>query len=385
MHTLDAPLLHPQRSNFVLAIHPGVVLFGRRFHSFRVCGVAGILLATGVTAALIAATGLSFAVGAVLLASGLATFVVLALATKVVTGSETLIYYHHEIAILLVAAGVLTLSGRAALPYLDLNALWLGIFLSCGRAGCLMVGCCHGRPHHWGVRYTEAHAAEGFPPVYVGVRLFPVQALESVVVIGIVVAGVVQLLQGRPAGTVLSTYVVTYAAARIGLEELRGDAARPSWRGFSEGQWTSLALVASVLLGEWQGRLPMSRWHAGIGVAAALAMLCLALARPRAREALQPRHAHEVAEIVRLPETPTRVPRVHRTSRTIGISMQTMVGQPSAPTTLYCLSRADRAMTPSEARAMAGLIANVAGPGGRAELLRGRPGIFHLIIRGVRP
>ena len=378
------PLRCPRHARFALSPHPSVVLFGHRFHSFRVCGVAGIVLATAVTAALIEAAGLSFAVGAGLLASGLATFFVLAMATKLVTGSETLIYYHHEIAILLVAAGVLTLSGRAPLPYLDLNALWLGIFLSCGRAGCLMVGCCHGRPHRWGVRYTEAHAAEGFPAVWVGVRLFPVQALESLVVIGIVAAGIVQFLQGRPAGTVLSTYVVTYAAVRIGLEELRGDAARPSWRGFSEGQWTSLLLVASVLLGEWRGRLPLSPWHAGVGVAAVATMLWLAVARRRTRAALQPRHAGEVAEIVRKPVSTALEPHVHRTSQTIGISTQALGPRVDASTTLYCLSRADRRLAPGEARALAGLIVNVAAPGGRAELLRGRPGIFHLVIRGAR-
>ena len=37
------------------------------------------------------------------------------------------------------------------LPYLDLTCLGLGIFLVCGRQGCLMVGCCHGKPCGWGI------------------------------------------------------------------------------------------------------------------------------------------------------------------------------------------------------------------------------------------
>ena len=41
----------------------------------------------------------------------------------------------------LVSAAVLSALDLPVLPYLDLNALWLGVFLTCGRCGCLMVGC----------------------------------------------------------------------------------------------------------------------------------------------------------------------------------------------------------------------------------------------------
>lgn len=364
---------------FTLNVHPSIVVFGRPFHGFRACGVAGIVLATALSATLIDVAGLSFEVAAGLLASGLVTFFVLAMATKLLTGNETLIYYHHEIAILMVAAAVLSAWGRPVLQYLDLNALWLGVFLSCGRCGCLAVGCCHGRPHHWGVRYNEAHATEGFPAAYVGVRLFPVQALESLIVTAIVIAGAVLFIQGRLAGTVLSTYVVTYSAARIGLEELRGDAVRPYWRGFSEGQWTSLALIASVLLAEWQGRLPFSAWHFGLGATAVLAMLWLATARRRQRAAEHPRHAFELAAILETAKTARPDLPVQRTSQTVGVSTQPLGEQ----LILYSLSRIDRQMSSSEARAISRLIMNIACLRGRPELLRGNHSIFHLIVRAA--
>ena len=365
---------------FTLTVRPSVVVFGRRFHSVRACGVAGIVLATALAATLIGVAGLSFGVAAGLLASGLATFFVLAMATKLLTGNETLIYYHHEIAILLVTAAVLGAWGRPVLPYLDLTALWLGVFLSCGRGGCLAVGCCHGRPHHWGVRYSEAHAAEGFPAAYVGVRLFPVQALEALIVTAIVVAGAVLFIQGHPAGTVLSTYVVTYSTARIGLEELRGDSVRPYWRGFSEGQWTSLALIAGVLLGEWQGRLPFSAWHGGLGAVAVLAMLWLAAARRRQRGAVHPRHAFELAAILGTLSAAQPGLSVRRTSQTVGVSTQPL----DAQAVLYSLSRVDREMSANEARAISRLILNLACLRGRPELRQGGHSVFHLIVRDAR-
>src|SRR5262249_35858044 len=161
------------------------------------------------------------------------------------------------------------------------------------RGGCLMVGCCHGKPHHWGVRYTEEHAAEGFPDCYVGVRLFPVQVLESLVVLSIIVACSWLFLQGRPAGTVLTTYVVSYSVARIWLEELRGDRARPYWGRFSEAQWTSLLLIVGTVLGEWQGRLPLSEWHIAMCAAAAMSMLVLAANSKSERAVTHPHHASE--------------------------------------------------------------------------------------------
>ena len=128
------------------------------------------------------------------------------MATKIVTGRESLVYYHHEVAILSVSAGLLTSVGLPVLPYLDVTALGLGVFLVCGRCGCLMVGCCHGKPFRWGLRYSEAHAREGFPAAcYVGARLFPVQALEALVVGTIVSACAIAVLRGAAPGTAVSS------------------------------------------------------------------------------------------------------------------------------------------------------------------------------------
>ena len=47
---------------------------------------------------------------------------------------------------MLAVAGTAARSARRPSPYLDATALGLGAFLACGRVGCTLAGCCHGRP-----------------------------------------------------------------------------------------------------------------------------------------------------------------------------------------------------------------------------------------------
>ncbi len=365
-------------------VRPSVTLFGRRWHTFRVCGVSGLALGTSLALLLAGHAGLSRLMVCGLLALGVGTFLTLTMATKIITGSESLVYYHHEVAVLAVSAALLSALGQPVLPYLDVTALGLGVFLACGRCGCLMVGCCHGKPHRWGVRYGAEHAREGFPTCYVGVRLCPVQAVESVVVLSIVLAGSVFVLQNRPAGSALSWYVICYSVARIWLEEWRGDRARPYWLRLSEAQWTSLLLILSMIAGEWQGRLPLSAWHLVLGAGASLSLIVLAASRTPARAIVLPRHANEVAEILQSPPVPGGPVAVRRTSLTVGVSTQSLGRLGNADAILYSLSRVDRRLRPDEARALAGLITKVAsGSGTEHELVQGRHDVFHLILRGT--
>ena len=360
-------------------LRPRLALFGRRWSSFHICGVTGLFLGTCLAMVLAGQAGLSRAVVAALLAMGVVTFLALTMATKIITGRESLVYYHHEVAILSVSAALLAAFNQPVLPYLDVTALGLGVFLAFGRCGCLLVGCCHGKPHRWGVRYGDQHATEGFPECYVGVRLFPVQALESITVALIVAAGSALVLRGSPAGAALSWYIVSYSTARIWLEELRGDRARPYWLQLSEAQWTSLLLIVSVVVGEWQGRLPFSTWHLVMCGGAAISLVVLASGRTVADAIVHPRHASEIAAIIKsLPQTTQGAVAVQRTSLTVGVSTASLE---RGDAVLYALSRVDRRLTLSEARALARLIGNlVSRSGGRHELLRGNYGVFHVIL-----
>lgn len=363
-----------------ITLRPRLVIAGRSVSSFHVCGVTGLLLGTSLALTLASYTGLSHAVVVVLLASGVLTFLALAMATKVVTGRESLVYYHHEIAILSVAAALLAALGLPVLPYLDVTALGLGVFLACGRCGCLLVGCCHGKPYRWGVRYSAEHAADGFPHCYVGARLFPVQALEAMFVALVVSVGAIAMLLGRPAGNAWSWYVVSYSTARIWLEELRGDGTRPYWLRLSEAQWTSLVLIAAIVVSEWQGRLSWSWWHALAAIVAALSLLWLAVRRRGKHVLLHPRHAGEIAEIVHAVPSTAGAVAVYRTSQTIGVSSQPLSGSLAADARLFSISRADRRLTAEEAASIATLIVDLTTPATVPELLRGGHDVFHLIV-----
>src|SRR5262249_7343149 len=164
-----------------------------------------------------------------------------------------IIYYHHEIAVMLAAMALLWLTSEPLLPFLDITILGIGAFLACGRIGCLMVGCCHGRPHHWGIRYKPEHAVAGFTPYYVGIVLFPIQLVESLWVAGVVIVGVLLIVNGSPAGSALAWYVVAYDLGRFFFEFMRGDPDRPYLWCFSQPQWISIVLMAFVVVAEQAG------------------------------------------------------------------------------------------------------------------------------------
>ena len=184
------------------------------FHFFGITGfICGILL--GVTTALF--LELSPYIVLMMALLGAVTFFALALLSKWITGDENIVYYHHEIGILVVCAIVLYLFNLPVLPYLDITIIGIGVFLGFGRIGCYSVGCCHGRPHKHGVVYGQQHVDAGFTWYYKDVPLLPVQVIESIYVFLIVIAGCVLLFNHVAAGTVLVCYTVIYGLMRYTL------------------------------------------------------------------------------------------------------------------------------------------------------------------------
>jgi phosphatidylglycerol:prolipoprotein diacylglycerol transferase len=97
----------------------------------------------------------------------------------------------------------------------DVLAPGLAFGHALGRIGCLMGGCCYGRP-----------VASGFPLAVelAGATRLPVQLYEAT---GLVVLGSVLLLLPRAltrhAGAVFACYLAGYALLRLCMEPLRGD------------------------------------------------------------------------------------------------------------------------------------------------------------------
>ncbi len=377
---------------FDALVRTRLAIAGRSLPSFQVCGYTGVLAAFALTMTLAVKAGLSPLVMGLIILSAMATFLALVMATKLITREEQIIYYHHEIAVMVVTALVVKALHEPVLPYLDLTILGIGAFLACGRVGCLMVGCCHGRPFPWGIRYREEHAEEGFAPYLVGVTLFPVQLLESLWVASVVVVGITMIWNGRPPGTALGWYTIAYGAARFSFEFIRGDTDRPYTSGFSQGQWLSLWLMTALIWAEWSGRMPFHAWHTGALAGVLMMMAAVTVHRRLDRSQrfgiLHPHHVREVAAVMSaasegvLTVRPSgSVVRVDGTSLGIQIS-HGRVDDPADPAEHFTLSQRNRAMNRRAALLLAELIVGLRRESRPGQLVPGDYGAFHLLLPG---
>jgi hypothetical protein len=223
----------------------------REVPAFRTCGVTGFYLAVAVALAGGLLAGRSLPVVALLCLTAALSFFVYTYLRRWITGAEKLVLLEHVWFAELCMAGVVLALGEPPLEYLDVIAPALCVFLAGGRVGCLLVGCCHGRPSSLGIVYGEAAVRDGFPRQLQGVRLFPVQALEMGGLLAIGVSGFAAL-PWAPPGAVFAWFLAGYAVLRFGTEALRGDP-RPHWLGLSVPRWMSLAEMAVAL---WIARDP---------------------------------------------------------------------------------------------------------------------------------
>jgi prolipoprotein diacylglyceryltransferase len=382
-------------------VRPEFHIFHLTRSTFLVCGYVGLLFATLLATSLVSFLGLSpWVMGAIVLVAVL-TFLGLVTATKVITGEEKIIYYHHEIAVLVSTALLLRLLDQPVLPYLGVTLLGIGLFMACGRLGCLMVGCCHGKPHRWGVCYRAAHAAAGFPDYLVGVRLFPIQLIESIWVFGVVIIGAFLITNGRSPGDALAWYIIAYDSARFCFEFLRGDAARPYRWGFSEPQWISLLLMCPIIWAELSGVLPLHRWHVAAMGGMVLAMITISLSRHFRKTAkhqlLHPRHIREVAEAVDLvsslalqqaafPEQKSACKAIHLAYTSLGIQISAgKIKDVAGQIDYFTLSSQPDPMTPETASIISALILQLRYSSNPNQVVQGKQGIYHLLINPGHP
>jgi hypothetical protein len=315
---------------------------------------------------------------AAIIALSVATFLAVAWITKVITGVESLTYYHHEIAVLTVAGLFAAAVGVPVLAHLDVTALGLGAFLALGRIGCLRVGCCHGRPARRGVRYGAIEVEAGFPAYLQGVTLIPVQGIESAAATLIVAAGATWSLLSDTRGIAFSLYVAAYAIVRFALEELRADTARRYLRGLSEAQWTSLAVVGAEVLAGLTGVLP----GGGIGLVAAVLLVIevgvVAVRRSGPSALFDARHVREVAgagRALRATRKPGAGPvAVCVTSGGVRISAGSV-----GAVCHYTLSRKPDPLALGDAQRLATVLGGPAPPA-PPEVVAGPASTFHVLI-----
>lgn len=367
-------------------VQPEIYVIQRPRSAFQVCGYTGLALAILLAMTPVIHLGLSSWVMAGLVLSAMGTFLALAMITKIITGEESIVYYHHEIAVMVMAAALLRLLHQPILLYLDVTILGIGTFLVCGRVGCLMVGCCYGRPHRWGVRYRPEHAAAGFTPHLVGVRLFPVQLLESLWVCGIVLLGIFLVMRGSQPGGALVWYTVAYGLGRFIFEFCRGDPGRTYLGGFSEAQWTSLLLMTAAVLAELLGLLPFRSWHLAATVGLVVIMAALAATDNPDRRIFHPRHVGEVADLLSAAHArAAESSELHIGQTSLGIQISASTVQDGTKyLDVFAFSRRDEPLSDETARKLARLALQLRHCGDGGELLRGQDSVYHLLIPVVR-
>lgn len=252
-------------------------LLGRSFSAYNLFGLAGMALAATIALGLTYVKGLSILLMISLLLVALLLSTIHIVLTVLRTGKDSLVYLRYFLSIMAVTALLLRILDQPILPYLENLMLGIGAMQGIGRIGCLRVGCCYGKPARYGIRYTLLHARAGFPDPLVGVRLFPVQLVESGWILFSSGVGLTLAATHPIAGYGFASYLVLFSTGRFCLELLRGDTARSYTGRFSEAQWLSLLIVASVVLLEFMQVLPFAYWHMAIGCGCLLLFLFLQL------------------------------------------------------------------------------------------------------------
>jgi hypothetical protein len=218
-------------------------LCGCHAPAYLVLGVCGIAFSFVVLAGLGLFSGLPLAIALVLTVSSLSLFVGAGLVRKAFVGTDRHVLFQDVLIVLGGGAAVTWALGQPVRSALDVHVLSLGCFLVFGRLGCLVSGCCHGRPCLIGIRYPREDALSG-------VRLFPVQLAEALWLLLATLAGSFFVLGRAAPGTAVAFWLVAYSAGRFVLEFARGDLERARLGPLSEAQWTALLVVLSLVVHE---------------------------------------------------------------------------------------------------------------------------------------
>jgi hypothetical protein len=214
---------------------------------WRLCALGGYASGALGSVAIAAVSG-DAPLGVALLAVGAAlAFLLVTAVTLVVTGEEVYIFFHHAIAVVATTAALASATGLGLARSMDYAMVGLGVCLAIGRVGCLMVGCCPGRPASRGIVYGVGHVDHGFPAALVGRPLVPVQAAEAAVVAVLTGITAAMILAGARPGAAAALWLATYATARFGLEFGRSEIDHHSAAGLTQAQWTALVIVGVVV------------------------------------------------------------------------------------------------------------------------------------------
>jgi phosphatidylglycerol:prolipoprotein diacylglycerol transferase len=165
------------------------------------------------------------------------------------------VFYGGLIAAFFVALWLLRRYGLPVWTTGDLIAPGIALGHIVGRMGCLLAGCCYGRPTDapWGITFTDPIAAAnvGTP---LDVALHPTQMYDAGAEAVILVFLLLFERKGRPfPGRTFWLYMLLYAISRFVVEMFRGDE-RGTIAFMSTSQFVSAILVPVALFMLWRLR-----------------------------------------------------------------------------------------------------------------------------------
>lgn len=154
------------------------------------------------------------------------------------------VFYGGLIAAVGVAFWLVRRYGLSLWTTADLFAPGIALGHVIGRLGCLLAGCCYGRPTDvaWAVTFTDPVAAAnvGTP---LGVPLHPTQLYDAGAELVIMILLLATERRGRAfAGRTFWLYILLYGVSRFVIEFYRGDE-RGSLAGVSTSQFISIVVV----------------------------------------------------------------------------------------------------------------------------------------------
>ncbi len=124
-----------------------------------------------------------------------------------------------------------------------------------GRVGCLMTGCCYGRPTDvpWSIYFPNPHPTDG-------ADVHPVQIYESLLNLALYTALAWLHRRKKFDGQVIATYLICYPVLRAGVETFRGDyPVRYLGGGVTPAQLVSAGILLAGLLLFWKLPRPLPK------------------------------------------------------------------------------------------------------------------------------
>jgi len=243
-----------------------LILFRRPSTAFRTFGYLGFCSAVGLTTSLAFQLRLSSLIVFLIIFGSTVVFLARRVVSRITGEAHQLVLYRQFAMVMSVTAIVSWVGGQPILPYEDVTAIGFAMLVACGRIGCLLVGCCHGSPARIGIRYREWYVTPAFPRQFIGVRLLPIQALESWTLILIAFLGTRGILTGYFAGSSIGWFIAAYCPARFVLEFRRWRPRHSYYAGLSEAQWTSVGLALILVVSERAGIIPGSSIHTIVAI-----------------------------------------------------------------------------------------------------------------------